>query len=87
MKSNRKSHSFQYEKRVYPIVLHLETEGGYTVEIKELPGCITQGETLEEALEMIEDAKNAWITINLELGNPIPLPSTEHEFGATGGGI
>jgi antitoxin HicB len=69
-----------YLKLHYPITLYPEDEGGYTVEIKELPGCVTQGETLEEALEMIEDAKTAWITVNLELGNPIPLPSTERKY-------
>jgi antitoxin HicB len=69
-----------YLKLHYPITVYPEDEGGYTVEIKELPGCITQGETLEEALEMIEDAKTAWITVNLELGNPIPLPSTERKY-------
>jgi antitoxin HicB len=68
-----------YLKLRYAITLIPEASG-YSVEIKDLPGCISQGETLEEALEMIEDAKTAWIKVNLELGNPIPLPSTEKKF-------
>ena len=69
-----------YLKLSYPITLYPEVEGGFTVEIKDLPGCVTQGETLEEAHEMIDDAKYAWIKVNLELGNPIPLPATQKKF-------
>jgi antitoxin HicB len=68
-----------YLELPYSISLIPEVSG-YSVEIKDLPGCISQGETLEEALEMIEDAKTAWIKVNLELRNPIPLPSTEKKF-------
>jgi antitoxin HicB len=65
-----------YLKLKYPITLYPEAEG-FSVEIKHLPGCVSQGDTLEEALEMLEDAKYAWIKTNLELGNQIPLPSSE----------
>jgi antitoxin HicB len=65
-----------YLKLKYPITLYPET-GSFSVEIKHLPGCVSQGDTLEEALEMLEDAKCAWIKANLELGNQIPLPSSE----------
>jgi antitoxin HicB len=64
----------------YPITFYPEEEGGYTVEIKDLPGCMSQGETLEEALEMIQDAKDLWVTVNMELGKVIPLPSTDDEY-------
>lgn len=37
----------------YPIILIPEAVG-YSVEIKDLPGCVSQGETLEEALAMLE---------------------------------
>jgi antitoxin HicB len=67
----------EHAKQRYPITFYPEAEGGYSVEIKDLPGCLSQGETLEEALVMIEDAKLAWIGVNLELGRPIPPPSTD----------
>ncbi len=38
------------------VVLELSDEGGYTVYVPSLPGCITEGETLEEALLNIQDA-------------------------------
>jgi antitoxin HicB len=63
----------------YPITLIPEAVG-YSVEIKDLPGCVSQGDTLEEALTMLEDAKYAWVKVNLELGNPIPLPATQKKF-------
>lgn len=41
----------------YPVVLHADTEdGGYWVECPSFPGCSSQGDTVEEALEMIKDA-------------------------------
>ena len=38
------------------VVLELQEEGGYTVYVPALPGCISQGETYEEALENIREA-------------------------------
>ena len=41
----------------YPISIYPEDEGGYTALIPDLPGCITQGETLEEVFINIEEAR------------------------------
>jgi predicted RNase H-like HicB family nuclease len=60
----------------YPIIFYPETEGGYTVIIQDLPGCISTGETLQEAMNNILDAKQQWIETALQYGDPIPLPST-----------
>jgi predicted RNase H-like HicB family nuclease len=51
----------KYEVRVmgkkYPVVVHADTEdGGFWVECTDIPGCASQGDTLEEALTMIADA-------------------------------
>jgi predicted RNase H-like HicB family nuclease len=44
-------------KRRYGVILHHDKEeGGFWVECPELPGCLSQGETVEEALTMIRDA-------------------------------
>jgi len=58
----------------YKIELFPSSEGGFAVSIPDLPGCISQGETVEEALEMIADAKAAWIEIALEDGMSVPEP-------------
>ncbi len=47
-------------------------EGGYTVSVPDLPGCISEGDTFEEALEMIEDAMLGWLTVAQEHGDPFP---------------
>lgn len=48
----------------YPVVLHSDTEdGGYWVECPSLPGCASQGDTVEEALEMIKDAIKGHLAI------------------------
>ncbi|MBE9104244.1 type II toxin-antitoxin system HicB family antitoxin [Nostoc cf. edaphicum LEGE 07299] len=52
------------------VVLESSDEGGYTVHVPSLPGCISEGETLEEALENIQEAielyleplEDEWIT-------------------------
>lgn len=58
----------------YPITLYPEDEG-YTVLIKDLPGCITQVDTIEEVISMITEAKEQWISVAYEYGQVIPLPS------------
>lgn len=45
---------------VYDVVLEPSDEGGYTVHVPSLRGCVSQGETEEEALENIRDAILTW---------------------------
>jgi antitoxin HicB len=48
--------------RRYRIILHPETEaGGFSVTVPALPGCLAQGETLEEAFAMAKDAIQLYI--------------------------
>lgn len=64
----------------YKVVFRPSPEGGYGISVPELPGCISQGETLEEAFAMIEDAKRSWIACALEDGEEVPEPEpTESE--------
>jgi len=49
----------------YNLVFTKEPEGGYTVEVVELPGCVSYGETLEEAKENIKDAIK-WYLVSLK---------------------
>jgi len=62
----------------YTIILDPDLEeGGYTVTIPALPGCVTQGETIEEAIAMAKDAIRLYIETLLADGQPIPQES-EH---------
>jgi antitoxin HicB len=55
------------------VVVHPDEEdGGYWVEVPSLPGCISQGDTKEEALENIKDAIEGYIASLQKHGDPIP---------------
>lgn len=76
MKTQTKPETLEdYLNLSYPITLYPEMNGGYTVMIADLPGCISQGETLEEAVANIQDARVAWLETAWECGDPIPLPA------------
>ena len=57
-----------------------QEEGGYVLHCPELPGCITCGETVQEGLEMLEDAKKCGFTACLEDGAPIPEPARLEDY-------
>lgn len=63
-----------YMARPYAIVLVPDENGIWFAKIPDLPGCMTFGDTQEEALELIEDAKRTWISGSLLAGDPIPEP-------------
>ena len=72
----KKRRDFDYYLSLpYKIEIRPSSEGGFGVSIPDLPGCISQGETVEEAMAMIADAKAAWIEIALEDGVDIPEPT------------
>ncbi|RPI87345.1 MAG: toxin-antitoxin system HicB family antitoxin [Chloroflexi bacterium] len=52
---------------------------GWVARVKELTGCITQGDTFEELQEMIEDSMRLWIETALEDGEEIPVPRQEEK--------
>lgn len=59
-------------KLVYPACFYKEHNGGYSVVVPDLEGCCTQGDTLEEALEMARDAALGWILTSVEDGEELP---------------
>ena len=64
-------------KLVYPALFSPWDEGGgYTVEFPDLPGCVSEGSSLAEAIEMAEDAASGWVLVELESGNAIPAASS-----------
>ncbi|MHB8840702.1 MAG: type II toxin-antitoxin system HicB family antitoxin [Candidatus Aquicultor sp.] len=54
------------------VVLHPDLEGGYTVTVPSLPGCISEGDTVEEALENIKEAIKLFIESMREHGEELP---------------
>ena len=47
----------------YTFIIHVAEEGCYWVEVPALPGCFSQGETIEEALENIKEAVELHIEV------------------------
>ncbi len=64
----------------YPVTLYPASEGGYVAQIKDLPGCLTQGETLDETITNINEARELWIETAYEAGDEIPFPSTDDTY-------
>lgn len=54
-------------------VIHQDESGGYWAEVTSLPGCVSQGESIEEVRENIREAIEAW----LEAGEPEDVPENE----------
>lgn len=74
---------------IYPAVLYpfSDGSGGYVVEFPDLPGCVTGGSNLEEAILMGTDAASGWILDELEEGNKIPEASDYMDVKVREGGM
>lgn len=55
-------------------------EGGYVVSYPDLKGCLSTGETIEEAIANAEDAKREWLIAVMEEGYPVPDPSSDESY-------
>jgi len=71
-----------YLKKPYTrMVIPDEESGWYTAKILEFPGCISQGKTVQEAYEQLEDAAISWIQAALDAGQDIPQPLLLFGYG------
>jgi predicted RNase H-like HicB family nuclease len=75
---NHESKIMKQSKLHYNLIFRPELEGGFTVSVPSLPGCITYGKTLEEAREMAVDAIYGYIRSLKKHREPIP--SDEKSF-------
>jgi len=64
----------------YRILLRKEPEGGYTVIVPSLPGCVTYGETIEEAINMAREAIELYIESLREHNEEIPTEDETLEY-------
>jgi predicted RNase H-like HicB family nuclease len=61
----------------YSVELEPQKEGGYTVRVPVLPGCISEGDTLEEALKNVKDAIEGYLKVLAKHKRPVPLEFSE----------
>jgi predicted RNase H-like HicB family nuclease len=69
------------ERLDYPVLIEplpAEDGGGFVATVPDLPGCMSDGETPEEALANVRDAVAAWIEEARALGRVVPEPSRRH---------
>lgn len=71
------------KKLLYPACFYpCEEQEGYTVVVPDLPGCVTQGRSLIDAIGMAVDAASGWVLDEMEDGNPIPPASKIEDIHA-----
>ena len=75
-------------KLIYPACfVPLEEQSGYCVTVPDLPGCVTQGSDLADAIAMAIDAASGWVLDELEDGNTPPVASNLNDLSAEDGGF
>jgi antitoxin HicB len=57
-----------------------EGRSGWIAEVLELPGCVSQGDTPDEAVDHLRDAMAGWISVALEDGREIPTPRPQDSY-------
>ena len=67
----------------YRILLNREPEGGYTVTVPTLPGCITYGQSVDEAIAMAREAIELYIESLVAHNEPVPDESNTLEYSLT----
>ena len=80
LKNSKQNDLEQYLKRRYAVRLLECEECGYFVEIPDLPGCMSQEETVAEALSNIQEAKELWLEGAVESGYDVPEPADDRKF-------
>jgi len=63
----------------YTVILQREGDAGYVAVVPSLPGCVSQGDTREEALKNIEEAAELYIEDVQATGDPLPVED-QREF-------
>jgi antitoxin HicB len=67
----------------YRIILTQEPEGGFTVTIPTLPGCITYGDNINHAMDMAKEAIEGYLEVLKEQNKDIPDDSRSLEYSLT----
>jgi len=65
----------EYRFTVRPLTV--EEGGGYLIEFPDLPGCMSDGETVEEAIANGAEAKRDWVAAMRQAGRALPPPTVE----------
>jgi len=73
-----------YDEVLYPAIFYPNSDGSYTVTYPDLPGCITEGKSLENAMYMAQSALTQWVQYLSDKEQEIPQASTVKSIGVNG---
>ena len=71
------------KQNTYRVLLNREPEGGYTVLVPTLPGCITYGETVDEAIANVREAIALYMASLVAHGEAIPTEENTFEYSVS----
>lgn len=74
-------------KYAYPAIFTSEDTGGYGVEVPDLPGCVTCGDSIVDAIDMARDAISMWLCDAEDKNETIPTPSDLSKHQPFAGGF
>jgi len=60
---------------IYPAIFHVNSDGSYTITFPDLPGCVSEGKSLVNALSMAQSALHQWIEYLTDKKQEIPQAS------------
>jgi antitoxin HicB len=79
MKTKRITKRLSVPTRVeYYARITREAAGGFLVQFPDLPGCLTEGGTIEEALANAAEALSGWLFVAVKENQDVPAPSVHH---------
>ena len=67
----------------YRVLFRKEPEGGYTVTVPSLPGCVTYGENIDNGIEMVREAIALYVADLKERGEEVPTDDGTFEYTLT----
>ncbi len=70
----------EYLDLPYRVMVTPDDEGGYGVEVVELPGCVTYAERWDDIPRLVREAMTSWLGSALKHNDPIPEPETLREM-------
>lgn len=78
--SDYKPEVLEQLRQPWTIEIRPYNDGGYFARVVELRGCMTEGDSQLEALQLLEEAQAEWLAAALEHGDPIPKPQGDSEY-------
>ncbi|MDD5280828.1 type II toxin-antitoxin system HicB family antitoxin [Acidithiobacillus sp.] len=83
LKIDRITPPYPFEAYTHVIEPLKESDGGgFLITFPDLPGCISDGETIEEAIQHGQDVFASWMSARADQGKPIPEPTQHGEAAA-----